>query len=120
MHLIFLQSRQEGALVIDHLEIGNINSLNSIANDETTAMLAEFKLAINAYLKELVTSPLRSLAEVIAFNNKFSDLVSTLHHLSMQTCLGNCINFGNNSDDTNVSNHTCRKRSKHTARTSFC
>ncbi|KAH9657397.1 putative amidase [Citrus sinensis] len=66
--------RQEGALVIDHLEIGNINSLNSIANDETTAMLAEFKLAINAYLKELVTSPVRSLAEVIAFNNKFSDL----------------------------------------------
>lgn len=66
--------RQEGALVIDHLEIGNIDSLYSIANDEMTAMLAEFKLAINAYLKELVTSPVRSLAEVIAFNNKFSDL----------------------------------------------
>lgn len=118
--MIFLQSRQEGALVIDHLEIGNIDSLYSIANDEMTAMLGEFKLAINAYLKELVTSPVRSLAEVIAFNNKFSDLVSIFHHLSMHTCLGNFINFGNNSDDTNVSNDTCRKRSKNTARTSFC
>ncbi|ESR36860.1 hypothetical protein CICLE_v10028286mg [Citrus x clementina] len=66
--------RQEGALVIDHLEIANVNSKNSISNDETIAMLAEFKLALNAYLKELVTSPVRSLAEVIAFNNKFSDL----------------------------------------------
>ncbi|GAY66530.1 hypothetical protein CUMW_249440 [Citrus unshiu] len=62
------------ALVIDHLEIANVNSKNSISNDETIAMLAEFKLALNAYLKELVTSPVRSLAEVIAFNNKFSDL----------------------------------------------
>ncbi|CBI37907.3 unnamed protein product, partial [Vitis vinifera] len=35
---------------------------------------AEFKISLNAYLKELVASPVRTLADVIAFNNKFSHL----------------------------------------------
>ncbi|GMP64214.1 hypothetical protein CsSME_00025598 [Camellia sinensis var. sinensis] len=35
---------------------------------------AEFKLSLNAYLKELLTYPVRSLADAIAFNKKFSDL----------------------------------------------
>ena len=30
---------------------------------------AEFKLSLNAYLKDLLYSPVRSLAQVIAFNN---------------------------------------------------
>ncbi|XP_073362824.1 probable amidase At4g34880 [Aegilops tauschii subsp. strangulata] len=32
-------------------------------------MQAEFKLSLNAYLADLVSSPVRSLAQVIAFNN---------------------------------------------------
>jgi amidase len=32
-------------------------------------MKAEFKLSLNAYLSDLLRSPVRSLADVIAFNN---------------------------------------------------
>lgn len=67
--------RQGGAILIDHLEITNIDSiLDSTSSGEEAAMLAEFKLSLNAYLKELVASPVRSLADVIAFNQKFSNL----------------------------------------------
>ncbi|KAL4319072.1 hypothetical protein GQ457_18G018580 [Hibiscus cannabinus] len=38
---------------------------------EGLAMTAEFKLAINSYLKELVASPVQSLKDLIAFNNKY-------------------------------------------------
>jgi amidase len=55
------------------LEIANIDViLNAALSRETTALLAEFKLSLNAYLKELVASPVRALA-----NDKFSDLVSS-------------------------------------------
>ena len=68
--------RQEGAILIDHLEIANIDViLNVTLSGEVIALLAEFKLSLNAYLKDLVISPVRSLADVIA-NNKFSDVVS--------------------------------------------
>ncbi|KAK0581253.1 hypothetical protein LWI29_011792 [Acer saccharum] len=67
--------RQEGAVLVDHLEIANIDViLNVTVSGEAAALLAEFKLALNAYLYELVDSPVRSLAEIIAFNNKFSEL----------------------------------------------
>jgi amidase len=63
--------------LIDNLEIANIDViLNAALSGEATALLAEFKLSLNAYLKELVASPVRTLADVIAFNQKFSDLVS--------------------------------------------
>lgn len=39
------------------------------------ALLAEFKLSLNNYLTELVTSPVRSLAEIIAFNQNNPELV---------------------------------------------
>lgn len=42
-----------------------------------TALLAEFKMSLNAYLKDLVKSPVRSLADVIAYNEKFAEEVST-------------------------------------------
>lgn len=48
-------------------------------NGEDTALFAEFKISLNDYLKELVSSPVRSLADVIAFNKKFADLVSKVH-----------------------------------------
>nr|XP_048337333.1 probable amidase At4g34880 [Ziziphus jujuba var. spinosa] len=61
--------RQEGAILVDHLKIDNVGEIFS-STAENTALSAEFKVSLNAYLKELVTSPVRSLADVIAFNNK--------------------------------------------------
>ncbi|KAA8528757.1 hypothetical protein F0562_036112 [Nyssa sinensis] len=67
--------RESGAVLIDNLEIENIDViLNLNVSGEATAVLAEFKLPLNAYLKELVASPVRSLADVTAFNQKFSNL----------------------------------------------
>nr|GEV51651.1 hypothetical protein [Tanacetum cinerariifolium] len=43
---------------------------------EFIAILAEFKIALNDYLKDLLASPMRTLADVIAFNNKFAGLES--------------------------------------------
>ncbi|KAG8368135.1 hypothetical protein BUALT_Bualt15G0013600 [Buddleja alternifolia] len=73
--LHFRTLRENGAILVDNLEIANINTiLNFSLSGEATATLGEFKVSLNAYLKELVASPVRSLAEVIAFNQKFSDL----------------------------------------------
>ncbi|XP_073149798.1 probable amidase At4g34880 [Henckelia pumila] len=67
--------RKEGAILVDNLEISNINTiLNFTASGEATALLAEFKIALDSYLKMLVSSPVRSLADVIAFNQQFSEL----------------------------------------------
>lgn len=46
-----------------------------------TALLAEFKLNLNNYLSDLSYSPVRSLAEIIAFNNAHPVEVSpnTIH-----------------------------------------
>lgn len=68
--------RQEGAVLVKHLEITNIKEILGNSSGEHTVLLAEFKIFLNSYLKELVPSPVRSLAEVIAFNNKNSKLVS--------------------------------------------
>ncbi|XP_078436236.1 putative amidase At4g34880 [Wolffia australiana] len=62
--------RDEGAIVVDNLEISNISIiLDRSKSGEVTALRAEFKLALNAYLAPLPSSPVRSLADVIAFNN---------------------------------------------------
>lgn len=61
--------------MIDNLEIANINTiLNATLSGEATALLAEFKVSLDSYLRELVPSPVRSLADVIAFNQKFSNV----------------------------------------------
>ncbi|KNA20378.1 hypothetical protein SOVF_053140 [Spinacia oleracea] len=41
--------------------------------NELIVMLAEFKLSLNSYLGQLIKSPVRSLADVIAFNNKSAE-----------------------------------------------
>ncbi|XP_024032717.1 probable amidase At4g34880, partial [Morus notabilis] len=70
--------RQRGATIVDNLEIENVNVvLNPSRSGELTAMLAEFKLSVNEYLKELVASPVRSLADIIAFNKNHPDLEKT-------------------------------------------
>lgn len=73
--------------MLDNLEIENLSIiLDPFQSGETIALLTEFKLSINDYLQELVSSPVRSLAEVIEFNIKNPDLVSMIfiyYHLYM-------------------------------------
>ncbi|XP_020426025.1 putative amidase C869.01 [Prunus persica] len=67
--------RNGGAILVDHLEIANLDKIVfDIGSDEQTALSAEFKISLNTYLKDLVASPVRSLADVIAYNNKNSKL----------------------------------------------
>lgn len=67
----------QGATIIDDLEISNIDViLDPFQSGETAAMLAEFKLSLNDYLQGLTESPVRSLADIIAFNKNNPDLES--------------------------------------------
>ncbi|KAL2477079.1 Amidase family protein [Forsythia ovata] len=67
--------RQHGATVVEYLDIANIDVImNPVLCGESSALLAEFKLCMNDYLKELTTSPVRSLADIIAFNTNNPDL----------------------------------------------
>ncbi|KAM0056129.1 putative amidase signature domain-containing protein [Helianthus debilis subsp. tardiflorus] len=66
--------RQNGAILVENLEIINFDHIISMFSSQDIALSAEFKLALNAYLKKLVTSPVRSLADVISFNKKHVDL----------------------------------------------
>ncbi|PWA44676.1 amidase family protein [Artemisia annua] len=49
--------RQNGAILIENIEVANINYIDSLFNDESIAMYVEFKIALDAYLKDLVASP---------------------------------------------------------------
>ncbi|XP_065629798.1 probable amidase At4g34880 [Quercus suber] len=86
--------QQRGAILVDHLEIANIGMiLDYKASGEETALLAEFKISLNAYLKELVSSPVRTMADVIAFNNKNPELemineIDQDHFLSAEATKG--------------------------------
>ncbi|KAL7118574.1 hypothetical protein ACP275_02G011400 [Erythranthe tilingii] len=61
--------REKGATILDNLEIGNIDTvLNPLLCGEAMVLMAEFKVSLNEYLKELITSPVRSLSNVIIFN----------------------------------------------------
>ncbi|KAI3959372.1 hypothetical protein MKW98_018962 [Papaver atlanticum] len=67
--------RRAGAVLVDNLEIEHIEIItNPSHSGELTVMKAEFKQSLNIYLKELITSPVRSLANVVAFNNNHKDL----------------------------------------------
>ncbi|WJX53058.1 amidase [Trifolium repens] len=65
--------RQRGAVVVDDLKIDYINEIIN-GQSEAIALNFEFKLSLNAYLKDLIASPVKSLADVIAFNNKHPKL----------------------------------------------
>ncbi|CAL5082936.1 unnamed protein product [Urochloa decumbens] len=60
--------RKHGATVIKDLDIAT--NFTDLYDKETLLMNAEFKLSINAYLSDLLHSPVRSLSDIIAFNNK--------------------------------------------------
>lgn len=67
----FNTMRQMGAILVDNLEIPSMNVINdAVQSGERALMLAEFKLSLNSYLSELAISPVRSLSEIIDFNNK--------------------------------------------------
>ncbi|KAJ1407326.1 Amidase signature domain [Sesbania bispinosa] len=65
--------RQRGAVLVDNLKIDNMDEILSGAS-ESIALKFEYKLTLNTYLKDLVASPVRSLDDVIAFNNKHPKL----------------------------------------------
>ncbi|RZC90126.1 hypothetical protein C5167_044759 [Papaver somniferum] len=70
--------KQAGAVIVDHLAIANINTvLNPNLSGQTLVEKFELKVALNDYLEELVSSPVRSLADVIAFNYKYTSLEKT-------------------------------------------
>jgi amidase len=57
--------RQQGAVIVDPAELPHATEYS---DDEQTVLLFEFKEDLNRYLAGLVDSPVRTLAEVIAFN----------------------------------------------------
>ncbi|KAK4836289.1 hypothetical protein QYF36_021023 [Acer negundo] len=74
----FQTLRQQGAVFLDNLKIVSIDAiLNPLVSGEGKAMDADLKLDLNKYLEGLVVSPVRSLADVIEFNNKFAKLEMT-------------------------------------------
>ncbi|XP_027114017.2 probable amidase At4g34880 [Coffea arabica] len=67
--------RKRGAVLVDIVDTARFDTVvASMYNDQFKAMNVEFKLALNAYLKQLITSPVRSLADAIVFNKKHSKL----------------------------------------------
>ncbi|ERN13469.1 hypothetical protein AMTR_s00041p00208950, partial [Amborella trichopoda] len=68
---------QKGAILVDNIEISNINVILDVRESGARlALLYESKKALNAYLSVLLVSPVRTLADVIAFNIKHSKEVS--------------------------------------------
>jgi len=60
--------RELGAEIIDNTDIATAKQMRS-SESEMTVLLYEFKADLNAYLAGLLDSPVRSLADVIAFND---------------------------------------------------
>ncbi len=61
-----------GAEIIDPADIPTAQEMAS-SQDELTVLLSEFKADLNAYLAQLTSSPVRTLADVIAFNDAHAD-----------------------------------------------
>lgn len=73
--------RERGAILVDNLEISQINQiLNPHHSGEIKAMLSDFKHAIYDYLKDLESSPVKSLTDIIAFNDKNPQLEKTTEY----------------------------------------
>jgi len=60
--------KELGAVIIDPADIPTAQQMAS-STSELTVLLFEFKADLNKYLAELVSSPVRTLADIIAFNN---------------------------------------------------
>ncbi|CAK9315974.1 unnamed protein product [Citrullus colocynthis] len=67
--------RKSGATIVDNLQISNVDViLNPFESGEFITIIAEFKVTLNDYLKKLIQSPVRSLADIIAFNKNHPEL----------------------------------------------
>lgn len=56
--------------MIENLDIANLAVIQDVLNNgEQIVLAAEFKSSLNTYLSDLSYSPVRSLAEIIAFND---------------------------------------------------
>ena len=64
--------RELGAEMVDDVDLGHDPRLRE---HELTVLLYEFKAGLNAYLHEHPEAPVRSLEEVIAFNERHADRV---------------------------------------------
>jgi amidase len=63
------QLREAGAIIVDPADIPTAKQMGE-GKSEQMVLLYELKADLNAYLAELTTSPVRSLAELIAFNQE--------------------------------------------------
>ncbi|GAA0142169.1 hydrolase [Lithospermum erythrorhizon] len=73
--------RDRGAIILDNLQIEHVNKiLDPNHSGEITLMMTDFKTSINNYLKELIDSPVRSLADIIAFNENNPELEKLAEH----------------------------------------
>ncbi|GAC1360533.1 MAG: amidase [Ktedonobacteraceae bacterium] len=61
-----------GAIIIDDTNIPTAEQMSS-SQSEHHVLLYEFKADLNAYLSSLTTSPVRSLADIIAFNEAHAE-----------------------------------------------
>jgi amidase len=61
-----------GAIIIDPTNIPTLQQMKS-SKSEMHVLLHEFKADLNAYLNELTTSSVRSLADIIAFNDAHAE-----------------------------------------------
>ncbi|KAG2565193.1 hypothetical protein PVAP13_7NG000300 [Panicum virgatum] len=61
--------KRNGAVIIADLDVIQ----NATVSGELAALAAEFKISLNAYLSDLSFSPVRSLADIIEFNNAHPD-----------------------------------------------
>jgi amidase len=57
--------KQQGAVIVDPAELAHATAYG---DDEQAVLLYEFKADLNKYLGELLSTPVRTLADVIAFN----------------------------------------------------
>ncbi len=61
--------KELGAEIIDPADIPTAEQI-AASKSEQTVLLFEFKADLNRYLAELASSPVRTLADIIAFNNE--------------------------------------------------
>jgi len=66
------QLRSLGAIIVDPADIPTAQQM-STSTSETTVLLFEFKADLNKYLSELASTPVHTLADIIAFNNAHAD-----------------------------------------------
>lgn len=66
------QLTEAGAILVDPADIPTSKQMET-SSSENTVLVTELKVDLNAYLGDLLTSPVRTLADVIAFNKAHAD-----------------------------------------------